>query len=620
MNLRPLHRILRNTAVIVAAFAIGAGAASASEEDPHKKQGSGIGIGGIIIDIVPLLTRPKAKTPTCRSPAVYSKTTGGCVVPKPKVTSCRSPAVYSKTSGKCVVPPPKVKTVSCSFPLVKSGSVCVCAKGYASSKGKCYKPEPKQPQVVTKTPPVLIDVDRIQECLTRLGYDPGIVDGKQGRKTRDAWREYQEASGLEARPASLSDKETQDHLYEACEAPPTRVAALPDTPVQVGQAPISTPAPTRCLPPDLHDMLRSAYGREPGIEACRPDNGICIPRPVFYSEAKLASVSEREGVRWCDSCVSLNAWMPLATILQIEASAGITLCAAPPALCYLPGRPVVQTQTEVRTIYKALPVSVGNEGDIAVVIGNETYEHGLTPNVYGNADAEAMVKLLTEQLGYREENIIDLRNAKLADFERVFGTAENPIGELAQGIGKEEPGDVVIYISSHGMATEEGVGYLLPVDVRTEQLPTTAYPLQRLYANLGKAGARTTMLMLEATFGQTVTDTIDAPNIPELEVLAMPETPVPGLAVFTAADRDQHALEDPEYGIGLFTRYLISGLAGEADVSPIGNDDKQIDTVELFVYASDMVRTTARKSFGLEQKPLLSRIDNLLVGKLASAE
>ena len=88
----------------------------------------------------------------------------------------------------------------------------------------------------------------------------------------------------------------------------------------------------------------------------------------------------------------------------------------------------------------------------------------------------------------------------------------------------------------------------------------------------------------------------------------MPETPVAGLAVFTASDRDQHALEDPEYGIGLYTRYMIAGLAGGADVAPIGNGDKRIDTVELYVYTSDMVRIAARKSFGLEQKPMLSKI------------
>jgi hypothetical protein len=114
-----------------------------------------------------------------------------------------------------------------------------------------------------------------------------------------------------------------------------------------------------------------------------------------------------------------------------------------------------------------------------------------------------------------------------------------------------------------------------------------------------------------------VSDLVDPPNIPELEVASMPETPVPGLAVFTAADRDQHSLGDPEYGIGLFTRYMIAGLAGEADAAPLGNADSRIDSVELYVYTADMVRTAARKSFGLEQKPILSKIDNLVVGKLA---
>jgi hypothetical protein len=63
---------------------------------------------------------------------------------------------------------------------------------------------------------------------------------------------------------------------------------------------------------------------------------------------------------------------------------------------------------------------------------------------------------------------------------------------------------------------------------------------------------------------------------------------------------------------------VIEGLAGRADEAPLGNGDKRIDTVELYVYTSDMVRTAARKSFGLEQKPMLSKIDNLVVGQLAA--
>ena len=88
------------------------------------------------------------------------------------------------------------------------------------------------------------------------------------------------------------------------------------------------------------------------------------------------------GITWCgDACIRLGAYLPLSTIEVIEAKAGITLCATPPALCYVPGRPVVEKQVEIRTIYKDLPVGVGNEGDIAVVIGNETYQNDITPHV-----------------------------------------------------------------------------------------------------------------------------------------------------------------------------------------------------------------------------------------------
>lgn len=582
----------------------------------------------IVICVAPqVLSNGRCITPPprvvhCNPPAVFSKRYNKCIIPQPEVVTCRPPQLYSPTLKRCFTPKQPTPTpVSCKWPTERKGSVCVCVSGYKpNGKGGCYQTKPPPPKVI-------IDVRHIQECLTVLNYNPGPIDGVQGPATRRAWRAFQQDNGLAARPAVLTDKITEGELYRICEQPPEilppveppiQEIALPiDPPPQV--SPIQPPSAGHCLPPDLYEMMLAEYGPRPGVVACTPQTAICLPKPNFYSEGKLASVAASTGISWCESCVSLNAWLPLETIFEIESAANITLCAAPPQLCYLPGRPIIQTQTntEIRTIYKTLPVSVGNEGDLAVIIGNENYHDGLNPNVYGLADADAMVKLLTEQLGYQLENIIDLRDASYDDLIRVFGSDENPNGELAQRIATDQPGDVIVYASAHGMATEEGVGYLLPVDTDLASLETTAYPLQSLYANLGKAGARTVMLMLEATFDDQVSPEVEAPNIPELEVFAMPEQPIAGLAVFTAADRDQHTLEDPEYGIGLFTRYMIAGLAGEADLAPIGNQDTRIDTVELFVYTADKVRTAARKSFGLEQKPLLSKIDNLVVGQLA---
>ena len=333
---------------------------------------------------------------------------------------------------------------------------------------------------------------------------------------------------------------------------------------------------------------------------------------------------QKSGINWCDNCVQVGGYMPLASVLTLERAANVTLCVNPD-MCRLPasiGGPAsgVEKVTEIRTIFKDLPAGTKNDGNIAVVVGNKDYQGDLPDNPDGSADADAVMALLIDQLGYKQENIIDLRDATLEDLERVFGSDKDPEGELAGRIDKKDPGDVFIYVASHGMVKEDDAkqAYLLPVDAKLDDLDKTAYPLQELYEHLGKIGARTIMLMLEANFAKNLDELIDPPNLPELEVEAMPVNPVPGLAVFKASDRDQKTIKDPEYGIGLFTRYLIEGLAGRADAAPLGNDDKRIDTVELYVYTADAVRTAARKSFGLEQKPMLGKIDNLVVGNLTS--
>ena len=124
------------------------------------------------------------------------------------------------------------------------------------------------------------------------------------------------------------------------------------------------------------------------------------------------------------------------------------------------------------------------------------------------------------------------------------------------------------------------------------------------------------LLLLEAGFGRDHGDFVFPPNIPEMWVRSLPVEPVPGLTVMTAADRDQKTLDDPLYGIGLFTRYLIEGLAGRADLAPIGNADRKIEAVELYAYTAHMVGLAARKSFGLVQRPLLSHQGNTVVSRV----
>ncbi len=525
-----------------------------------NRGGGGVGIG-LTIDVTPLLNQPQRRQPQ----------------PQRTTTSCRKPLVYSKRSGRCV---------------------CPTSRGYVFTRGKCVRRKP--PTNVVRKPPV--DVTRIQECLQKAGFDAGPADGSAGPKTIEAFRQFQQANGFSKGLGSLRDKASTNRLFEICDA----------TPVPAATRQASAPQPDNCIPRDLYDMLTASYGSNPNIRACP---NACLPKPEFFSEARVQSIGAQFNINWCGNCVRLTGWLPLAEILNMERLTGRTMCVTPLAQCVVPASYSGGGYTKVRTIFKTLPTSVRKPGDIAVVIGNEIYNK-VPLNENGDREAGAVRTLLLDQLGYSEENIIDVRNATLTQLEEIFGTTEKE-GSLSKRLASDQQGDVFIYVSSHGLADEaQSRGHILPVDSDFDKTGKGTYALQQLYDNLSKLGARTITLVLEMSFSTDLNQLIEPPNLPQLASSVLPETSVPGLAVFTASDRDQRTLEDPEFGIGLFTRYLIEGLAGQADQQPIGNADRRIDTVELYVYTANLVRMAARKTQGMEQKPILAKHDNLLIGRL----
>lgn len=551
--------------LFVTALLVSAWSQTAAASQEKKKPGFGGGGIGLTIDVTPLLNPPQRQAP-----------------PPTRRTTCYKPLVYSK--GRCV---------------------CPTSRGYVLINGRCVPRRPPTEQVVKKPP---VDVTRVQECLEKANFDPGPVDGAAGRQTVDAFRRFQQANGLGDRPASLSDKTSTDHLFQICDAtssqPPTRQAASP------------VPADDNCVSQDLYQMLTSTYGSRPNLKACP---SACLPKPASFSEARVQSVGAQFGINWCENCVRLSGWLPLGDILKVERLAGVTMCAAPSSLCTMPTPPMTGGYQKVRTIFKKMPAGIRDEGDVAIIVGNETYKN-LPVNANGRREASAVHTLLEEQLGFRKQNIVDVRDATLLALEEVFGTADKE-GLLAKRVAKNDKSNVFIYIASHGMAAvDQNRGYILPVDSEFDTTGKGAYSLQQLYDNLAKLGARTITLVLEVSFSTTPIQLVDPPNLPQLASSVLPDMAVPGLAVFTASDRDQRTLEDPEYGIGLFTRYLIEGLAGQADEQPIGNADKRIDTVELYVYTANLVRMAARKTQGLEQKPLLAKHDNLLIGRLGQRQ
>ena len=135
--------------------------------------------------------------------------------------------------------------------------------------------------------------------------------------------------------------------------------------------------------------------------------------------------------------------------------------------------------------------------------------------------------------------------------------------------------------------------------------------------NLARLGASATTLLLEVDFSRSSGQMVLTPNVPEAADPLLPAGPKGVIAVLTAADRDQRTLEDPEYGVGLFTRHVITGLSGAADLAPIGNGDNAVDPWELYVHTAYRVGLAARRSFGVTQKPSLFRPHTLPVAHLS---
>jgi hypothetical protein len=71
-----------------------------------------------------------------------------------------------------------------------------------------------------------------------------------------------------------------------------------------------------------------------------------------------------------------------------------------------------------------------NRDGVAVIIGNSNYGTRAPRVEYAGNDARAMRRFVIDVLGYREGNVIDIRDATKAQIESVFGTSDNPRGRL----------------------------------------------------------------------------------------------------------------------------------------------------------------------------------------------
>ena len=248
--------------------------------------------------------------------------------------------------------------------------------------------------------------------------------------------------------------------------------------------------------------------------------------------------------------------------------------------------------------------SLTRPNDIAVIIGNADYgKQGKDiPNVIpAYADAEGIKLYVKQALGIRDENIIFLKDASQAVMISTFGSATNPKGQLFNYV-KAGKSRVFVYYSGHGApGSEEGGSYIVPADAQASLIELNGYPLKTLYKNLSKIPAKSVMLVLEACFsGSSQSGTLISKASP-IQIQPKETNIPPNITVISAGAANQIASWEQDSSSGLFTKYFLKGMSGEADAKPYGNGDGKVGYDELDRYFKETLTYYARRYYGRDQ-------------------
>ncbi|MDP6709224.1 MAG: SUMF1/EgtB/PvdO family nonheme iron enzyme, partial [Alphaproteobacteria bacterium] len=255
-----------------------------------------------------------------------------------------------------------------------------------------------------------------------------------------------------------------------------------------------------------------------------------------------------------------------------------------------------------------------NRHGIAVIIGNKDYGLKIPAVDFAHNDADAMRGYVLDVMGFREGNVIDLRDATLAEVKATFGDERNHKGRLFNWV-RAEKSDVVVFYSGHGVpGLKDKRGYLLPVDGDANLAEFTGYPLETLYTNLTKIPAKSVTVFIDACFSGDTPKGMLVRALSGIAVVAKPAA-IMGLTVLTAARGDQVASWDEQAKHGLFTEHLIKALYGEADGGDWGNGDGAVTLAEVGAYLKDEMAYQARRRHNREQTPTIQGRKNRVLAR-----
>jgi len=248
-------------------------------------------------------------------------------------------------------------------------------------------------------------------------------------------------------------------------------------------------------------------------------------------------------------------------------------------------------QVQVRSDIFVEPVSVKHRDAVAIVIGIQNYQRMPVASFAAN-DASKFREHAIRYLGVQPSHVKLLLDANAQRADVLLALKYWLPAHVNPGST-----DVYVFFSGHGMARDANKAYYwLPHDVNTDLLEDTAISLKSLLALLGRSAAKSVSVFADSCYsGTTRQGQALVQHQRAVNVKRNPDSLPAGVNMLAATSSTQTAYGDEALHHGIFSFYLLQGLAGASDA----NKDKQINLGELADYVS---RQTSRHALGLHKQ------------------
>ncbi len=235
----------------------------------------------------------------------------------------------------------------------------------------------------------------------------------------------------------------------------------------------------------------------------------------------------------------------------------------------------------------------------ALLVGVNDYAE-LEDLKYCGRDMRALAENL-KGAGFPEDQIFLLHGE--AEDPKNLPLKVNIENQLELILSLAEKDDLVLVaFSGHGMHAE-GVTYLCPTEARSGDPKGSMVSLDFVYEKLEKCPAALKLLLADACRNDPRPrgKKTGEPKGDATKLAKQFERPPAGVLVLTSCDEGQVSWEDQELEHGVFTHFLLKGLAGEAD----GNNNGRVSLGELFEYSNLATKKHVARRWGDYQTPQL---------------